>query len=225
MELCTASLGAFLGHLTLRGRAGMPYMGMPIPNPIFGAARAVELFSRWQEEWREANSHSLFMEKGKELNVVLWNVSSGTPGAFVQLGVPSQTRIDWVVWCYPGLTEEEFYRRFNRYWREAGEKDELLGLFLMEIERDYHHVRSWQTDGGSEAVQYAARAYREVTGKSPVKGGAPFSCDMALYGEHMPVIILGPRGDNLHAPDEWVEVEDLYSLTAVFARLAASWCG
>lgn len=225
MELCTASLGAFLGHLTLRGRAGMPYMGMPIPNPIIGGARAVELFSRWQEEWREANSHPLFMDPGKQLNVVLWNVSSAIPGAFVQLGVPSQTRIDWVVWCYPGMTEEEFYHRFNRYWREAGEKDELLGLFFMEIERDYHHVRSWQTDGGSEAVQHAVRAYREVTGKNPSTGGAPFSCDMALYGEHMPVIILGPRGDNLHAPDEWVEVEDLYSLTAVFARLAASWCG
>ena len=225
MELCTASLGAFLGHLTLRGRAGMPYMGMPIPNPILGAARAVELFSRWQEEWREANAHPLFTEPGKELNVVLWNVSAATPGSFVQLGVPSRTRIDWIVWCYPGITEEEFYRRFNQYWREAEEKDELLGLFLMEIGRDFHHVRSWQTDSESEAVQCAARAYREVTGVRPSTGGAPFSCDMALYGEHMPVIILGPRGDNLHAPDEWVEVEDLYSLTAVFARLAASWCG
>lgn len=45
-------------------------------------------------------------------------------------------------------------------------------------------------------------------------GGAPFSCDLALYGENggMPAVILGTRGDNLHAPDEWVLIEDIFSL-------------
>jgi acetylornithine deacetylase len=33
MEVCHACLGAFLGNLILRGRAGIPYMGISIPNP------------------------------------------------------------------------------------------------------------------------------------------------------------------------------------------------
>ena len=41
----------------------------------------------------------------------------------------------------------------------------------------------------------------------------------------MPGVILGPRGDNLHAPDEWVLIEDIYSLTGIFAYLATQWCG
>jgi acetylornithine deacetylase len=225
MELCPASLGAFLGHLIVRGRAGMPYMGLPIPNPVFGAARAVELFTRWQKQWRAQNSHPLFTATGKELNVVLWNIDSATPGSFSQLGVPDRTRVDWIVWCYPGMTEHEFYRRFDRFWKEEARKDDLLRLFTMEIERDYHHVRAWETDSRSEAVMSAARACAEVTGVQPSVGGAPFSCDMALYGEHMPVVILGPRGDNIHAPDEWVEVTDLFTLTAIFARLVVQWCG
>jgi acetylornithine deacetylase/succinyl-diaminopimelate desuccinylase-like protein len=40
----------------------------------------------------------------------------------------------------------------------------------------------------------------------------------------MPSIILGPKGQNLHAPDEWVLVEDVLSLTGVFALLASRWC-
>jgi acetylornithine deacetylase len=58
-------------------------------------------------------------------------------------------------------------------------------------------------------------------------GGAAFSCDLAIYGEAggMPAVILGPRGDNLHAPDEWVSIDDILDLTGIFALLAASWSG
>jgi len=48
---------------------------------------------------------------------------------------------------------------------------------------------------------------------------------MAIYGKvgGMPTIILGPRGGNLHAPDEWVEVEDILTLTGIFATLITNW--
>ena len=48
---------------------------------------------------------------------------------------------------------------------------------------------------------------------------------MAIYGDqgNMPVVIFGPRGDNLHAPDEWVLVEDIISLTSIFATFIGKW--
>jgi acetylornithine deacetylase len=225
MELCPACLGAFLGDLTLYGKAGIPYMGFSIPNPIFGAARAVELFCRWQEEWRGRNSHPLFAESGKELNVVLWDIDSKIPGEFTQLGIPLSTKISWVVWCYPGMTEEEFYRQFEHYWEEAASRDELLKLFKIDLKKTYHYVKPWETDRDADGVKCLIDAYGAYTGEEARVGGAPLSCDMAIYGEHMPVMILGPRGDNLHAPDEWVLIEDLYTLTGIFAWLAVQWCG
>ena len=68
---------------------------------------------------------------------------------------------------------------------------------------------------------------KEHTGEEPKVGGASFSCDLAIYGENgnMPAVIIGPRGDNLHAPDEWVLVEDILTLTGIFALLTGSWCG
>ena len=38
-------------------------------------------------------------------------------------------------------------------------------------------------------------------------------------------VICGPRGGNAHAPDEWVLIDDLYSLSEAFVRLAIDWCG
>jgi len=227
MQVCPACLGAFLGDLTLSGRAGMPYMGEEIANPILGAARAIELFRRWQTLWREGGDHPLFRERGKELNVVLWKIDSKREGEFTQMGTPLLTRISWIVWCYPGMSEEEFWRQFREYWREAAEREPDLAPFALELAPTYHHVRAWETPADHPAVRAVLRAFGTYAGKQAVVGGAPFSCDLGLYGDPggMPCLLLGPRGDNLHAPDEWVLLEDLYTLTGIYAELAARWCG
>lgn len=34
MQICSACLSAFLGDIVLKGKAGIPFMGYSIPNPI-----------------------------------------------------------------------------------------------------------------------------------------------------------------------------------------------
>jgi acetylornithine deacetylase len=226
MQVCPACLGAFLGDITLRGKAGMPYMGSEIPNPIVGAARVIEGFQEWQKAWRKENSHPLFQEPGKQLNLVLSSIRSLAPGELEQMGTPLLTAISWIIWCYPGMTEAEFRGRFKRFWEDRFSSDPVLAPFSPEIQPTYHFVRPWETPTDHPGVKSVVEAYRAVTGQDPVVGGAPFSCDLGVYGDpgNMPCLILGPRGDNLHAPDEWVLLEDVYTLTEIFACLAAGWC-
>jgi len=226
MELCPACLGAFLGDIRLTGKAGMPYMGSEIPNPVFGLARVIELFSEWQKEWRSRNSHPLFRRPGKDLNVVLWNLSSQVPGEFTQMGIPLVAGLSWIVWCYPGMSEEEFYRHFRNFWNNHTAADKKIKPFDLEITPTYHYVRPWETGIEDPAVRAVADAFSEYMGKKPVIAGAPFSCDLALYGDtgKMPSVILGPRGDNLHAPDEWVLIEDIFTLAGIAALLITEWC-
>ena len=225
MEVCPACLGAFLGDLTLSGKAGMPFMGSAIANPIHGAARIVELFSEWQERWRAQNAHPLFTEPGKELNALLWRIDSTKPGEFTQMGTPLLAKVSWIVWCHPGMTEPEFYSRFRAFWDEHAASDPALAPFDLLIEPDYHFIKPWETASDAPAVQAVVAACEQYAGRKPSIGGASFSCDLAVYGEvgNMPCVLLGPRGDNLHAPDEWCEIEDLLSLTGIYASLAADW--
>ena len=106
LQVCPACLGAFLGNLTIKGRAGMPFMGSEIPNPVFAAASAIGHFREWQGLWRARNSHPLFNEEGKQLNLVLSGISSTLPDEFTQLGTPLLAVISWIVWCYPGESEQ-----------------------------------------------------------------------------------------------------------------------
>ena len=234
MHVCPACFGAFLGDLVLSGQAGMPYTGTAIPNPINGAARVVELFAEWQEKWRAENHHPLFEGPGKELNIVLWQIDSHGEGEFVQMGTPLQTRIAWIVWCHPGMTETEFYDRFRRYWEEHARTDPALKPFALDLRSSYHYVRPWETPADSKAVASVCEAFRRAVDSSsrvpidgPVVSGATFSCDLAVYGEvgKMPSLLLGPRGGSLHAPDEWVLLEDILTLTSILANAVVLWSG
>ncbi len=225
MEVCPACLGAFLGDLTLTGRGGMAYMGKAIANPLHGAARAIALFQEWEAQWRAQNRHPLFTAPGKQLNVLPWHITTERPGEFTQMGTPLLARIAWIVWCHPGMTEKEFYRQFRVFWKEQGTKDPALQPFTLQLERTYHFVKPWETPVESAAVNAVVRAFEHYAKDTPEVGGAAFSCDLGVYGAvgRMPAILLGPRGDHLHAPDEWVEIEDILTLTGIYATLAAEW--
>jgi len=226
MEICPASLGAFLGKIKIEGRSGMPYMGKGLPNPVNAVSRLIGFMEDWQSEWRRINSHPLFKEQGKELNVILWDMVSGKREEFVQMGVPSEVSISWIVFCYPGTEEKDFYKIFLNYINSRIKRDEYLRNFNIDIMKEYHFVRPWETDIENEGVKEISKVYREYCGITPGIGGAPFSCDLAIYGDPggMPAIILGPRGGNLHAPDEWVLVEDILTLTGIYAYFITKWC-
>lgn len=225
MQACPACLGAFLGDISLKGKAGMPFMGFDIPNPIFGAASLIETFKKWGKEWVARNQHPLFNEKGKELKILIWDIDSKIEGEFTQMGTPLITNLSWIVWCYPGTDENKFKKDFIEFWNQQAEKNQELKPFKLEHKFTYHYVRPWETNLNEEAVKQLIDSYQQYMGKPPIVGGAAFSCDMAIYGEigNMPTVILGPRGGNLHAPDEWVLIEDIISLVGIFINLATKW--
>ena len=223
MQVCPACFGALLGELTIVGQAGMPYTGTQIANPATGAARAIELFGIWQEQWRAENSHPLFNEPGKELNALVWKIDSTRPGEFTQLGTPIQVKMSWVMWCHPGTTEDEFFGRFEAFWKEHAASDPVLEPFEIELAKTYHFVRPWESPSDNAGVRAIVTAL-EAAGHSSALSGAQFSCDLGLYGEvgQMPCALLGPHGGNLHAPDEWASIEDILTLTVTFAQLISS---
>ena len=51
--------------------------------------------------------------------------------------------------------------------------------------------------------------------------------DVRFWTEHRgkPATCYGPRGGNLHAPDEWVDLDSLRERTKVIAATVMDWCG
>lgn len=227
MDVCSACQGAFLGEIIVRGDPGMPFLGNRIANPIEGAARVIDLFRDWEYYWDSINSHRLFKKPEGALKLLLWDIDSKTyADGFTQLGSPHSVKISWVVWSYPGTDEKSFYEHFNKFWSEHFNNDTILKCFNIEIKPAFHYVKPWETESSDEIVKRFADVYRRFIKKEPVFKGAAISCDMAIYGEQggMPVLIIGPRGGNIHSSDEWVCLDDVFKLTGLFAALAVNLC-
>ena len=68
-------------------------------------------------------------------------------------------------------------------------------------------------------------AVRETTGVAPVPYGAHAASDLRfpIRLRGIPAVGIGCRAGGFYGPDEWVDIEDLYRLTATVARVAQSW--
>jgi len=80
---------------------------------------------------------------------------------------------------------------------------------------------------GAEAIVEVARGHAAgVLGRQPVVAGAPYWTDAALLqAAGIPTLVLGPRGDGLHAADEHVELASVGALERILTGIAESFCG
>ncbi|MCF7928769.1 MAG: M20/M25/M40 family metallo-hydrolase [Spirochaetales bacterium] len=226
MKLCPSGLGAFLGDIYISGDSGMPYTGRALANPIFGMSRIITHFESWLKTWRQKNSHHHYSDKTENLNLVLWNLDSNVSGGSSQMGIPQAARMSFIVFCYPGTEAEDIENELNDFFEQKRKTDSELKPFSITIEPAYHFIAPWETPAGEQVIYEIQQAYKQYTGVEAMLSGAPFSSDMAVYGKYggMPTVILGPRGDNLHGPNEWVLIDDVLDLTGVFASLITSHC-
>lgn len=221
------SIGAFLGEVILSGKGSLPFFVKAVPNPLNGISKVIKYFEEWEKYWQSLNSHPLYSGQDQKLMVVLYEVSSKDDTDPIQMGIPQEIRLSWITWCYPGMATKTFYDIFNKFWREKLQADADLKLFNFVNKPTYHLVRPWEMSEKSSGVKELTQTICAYCNNEPVITGAPFSCDMAIYGDvgKMSTVILGPGGGNLHTNDEWVQVDDIFNLIGIYMMFIKNWCG
>jgi acetylornithine deacetylase len=226
-NLYIGTFGAFLGEILLSGKGSLPFFDKAVPNPLNGISKVIKYFEEWEKYWQSINSHPLFTGRDQKLMVVLYEISSKKESDPIQMGIPQEIRLSWITWCYPGMDEQKFYSIFNKFWNEKLLSDEDLKLFDFVNKPTYHLVRPWEISEKSSGVKELARIIEIYRGNAPVITGAPYSCDMAIYGDvgKMPTVIFGPEGGNLHTNDEWVLIDDILNLVGIYGLFINDWSG
>ena len=117
--------------------------------------------------------------------------------------------------------EEEIIRKYKEHLSAHFPKMEKV-----RIEQLYRFVKPGITDPNAESVQLLKKVAANHIENVDVHS-AMFSCDMAAFTElgKMETVEFGPIGEHLHGPDEWVDVESLFRLSATIADFIVHWCG
>jgi acetylornithine deacetylase len=76
-------------------------------------------------------------------------------------------------------------------------------------------------------VQQLAACAKTVLGTEPTVAGIEGPCDLFVFQQAfgIPATIWGARGGNIHAADEYVEIDSLVSAAKTLFLFVVEWCG
>jgi acetylornithine deacetylase len=139
--------------------------------------------------------------------------------------IPETAWVEFWIEIPPGVTKKQLHSELKAVVDEAVAATPTLQRVTTRWEERTRFLAGSSMPAGHPILEKLAANLRMVTGEPPGFGPAPFACDGFVFNllSPTPVVILGPRGANAHAPDEWVEVEDLVTLTKAYALTIADW--
>lgn len=217
-------------HAAMRGetfRAGG--MGAQVAvNAIDKGIFLVNAIRKLEDEWGLTKKHPLF--KPGHFTMLPGVISGAPHGVEVPFFISEYCTIEYCIWYEPEQTAEDVKREFETYIHHAAQLDEWL--------RDHPPKLEWRVNWPSYVVdedhpicRSVAEAHEQAARGSSFEGPAKFAgfyavCDAAfLNAQGIPSIVYGP-GSLLvaHAPDEYIQIEELMVATKTYALLTMDWC-
>jgi acetylornithine deacetylase len=141
--------------------------------------------------------------------------------------IPETAWVEFWIEIPPGVTVEELQSELKGAVAEAATSAATLRRVTTRWEERTRFLPGSRMRDDHPLLKILGANLDAVTGQPPVYTPAPFACDAFMFNLHSPtpVVLLGPRGTNAHAPDERVVVEDLVTLAKTYALTIADWLG
>jgi len=221
LKVNPACLGGLIYKITVKGNAGMPFTGATIKNPAVGISEIIGLISEYTEKRiRETPVPELWKNAPQKLQTIT-KVKAGEAYESGQLSAPIDAWMEVVLQSYPGETEKSIETSFKKYLSEHFSEPETL-----YIEREYHYCRPGYSDPGHPGTKLLFECAGRYVDYTEICGSLA-SCDLYAINEigGMNAAIFGPVGGQIHAPDEWVDIESLNICAQSLADFITEWCG
>jgi acetylornithine deacetylase len=142
-----------------------------------------------------------------------------------QDAIPESAWLEFWIEIPPGVTEPQLLSELQDVVARATVATPALQRVTTRWEKTTRFLPGTTTSADQPAIRTLAANLEQVTGQPATYRPVPFACDAFMFNlcSPTPCVLLGPRGGNAHAPDEWVELEDLITLTKTFALTIADW--
>lgn len=223
-RLLEAQVGVMWARVVVRGKGAHAERASASVNAVLKACRLLEAVKEL-EEWVNdpADRPPLFRGIEHPLN---YNVGIVRGGDWAS-SVPEECVFEVRISCYPGEDLEEVGSRFKEHLLEAAKRDPWLSENPPEVGFYAFRAEGCVVDRGEPIVQTLMRCHQEATGEEPGLFSFTGTTDARFFNLYhgMPATCYGPTGANLHAPDEWVDLDSLREVTGVLALCIMDWCG
>lgn len=177
-----------------------------------------------ERQWNEpARRHRMYCRHEHPINFNLGRLEGGEWTS----SVPTHCRADLRIGYYPGQTPADVRAELESVLEKAHARHPHAASVQYRL-----HYQGFQADGlvvdmEQPVIQTLRTCHAEIHQAALEEMALPLTTDVKffhLYGR-IPSTCYGPTGDSAHGIDEWVSIESMQRVTAVYALFIARWCG
>jgi len=157
----------------------------------------------------------------------VWALSAGNPEI---MSPPEEAVLDFWVDALPGESTDVIVNRLEEQLARVADADTFLHDHRPVLDRQAL-MRTFEPTSvplDHPIVTALTTSYQQVTGHNPRIYGMAAACDAMMFNLYSttPAVIFGPGTFAVaHAPDEYIEIEELVRATKIMAHAIVSWCG
>ena len=223
-RLLEAQVGVMWARVTVKGKGAHAERASDSVNAVLAALPLLNAVKELEAEVNDAPGRPPQFEGVKHpLN---YNVGIMRGGDWAS-SVPEECVFEVRISCYPGESLEEVEARFKTRLLKAASKDPWLSDNPPDISFYAFRAEGCSIDPNEPVAASLLKSHRRITGTEPSFFSFTGTTDARFFNLYygIPATCYGPVGANLHAPDEWVDLESVRQVTKVLALTIVDRCG
>jgi acetylornithine deacetylase len=203
---------------------GMGFGATELPDPVIGLGHILAALDEYNTQRNARPKPKGFEDDVFPLMPFFLHAGELLPWGTGE-AIPETAWVEFWIEIPPGVTEDELRSELEEVVAKRTEVTPALKRVSTRWEPRTRFLPGSTMSEDNPVFELLATNLESVTGRPASHVAAPFACDGFMFNLHSPtpVVIFGPRGGNAHAPDEWVNIEDLITLTKTYALTIADW--
>jgi acetylornithine deacetylase len=219
-----AQVGVTWARIAVHGRGAHAERASGAQNAVVKAARVIDAVRELEARAnRERERPPQFAAHEHPLN---YNVGVIRGGDWTS-SVPEECTLEVRLGLFPGEDMRAVQEQFRAELLAAVADDPWLAEHPPDVTFYAFQADGCVVDAGTPIVAALGAAHRELLGSEIELLSFTGTTDVRFFNlfYDTPCTCYGATGGNLHAPDEWVELESVRAVTKVLALTALDWCG
>lgn len=219
-----AQVGVIWMRVRITGAASHVQSANKAVNAIEKAYVLIEALNKYREKINtEQPKHAAFEAVDHPLNVNVGIIQAGDWASTVPADCVFEVRIGF----YPGQDPQNIKDEVEAYLLEAAAKDPWLKEMPPEITFYGFHAHGVALDQNMDIFNVLGQAHETMHEEPLDYTVTTATTDIRFYNlfYDIPMTCYGPVGDNMHAPNERVDLLSVKACTKVYAAFILDWCG
>ncbi len=224
MRVQPGSIGRIWFEIKVKGKAAGIQRRWEGVSAIEKGYRVTQAVSDFERVRVERLSHPLYPDIRGAIPCMVGVFESGS----YHSAFPDSCLLKGSMATVPGEDSAAVKKEFAEFIRAKVADDSWLKDHPPEVIFTGYFAEPSAIPVDSPIVQALCRKFTEVAGQQPIISGREGAADirfMNRYGD-TPTVIFGPgMTEQMHANNEWVNVEDLIQATKIMSLTILDWCG